>query len=209
MVRPWRCQAVSARGVALALLPGQRLHPGARHGLPYCCFADRLLRQVHGHRAIEDVKGQVCLAAHHRADRSLQYGDLLGAVQATNFKGHAVHRVCSFASLIHRVSVLLLYARETSTHHRSRAASPLGRRMARAQPGGGVWNTDTHAPSTTWGNTPCLTIVCGLLSLSRRIICVPCRAYGRMSCPPRHDNPPCPRPSPQLSALCTLSHLSP
>jgi hypothetical protein len=68
----------------------------------------------------------------------LQYGDLLGAVQATNFEGHAVHRVCSFASRIHRVSVLLLYARETGTHHRSRGVSTLGRRMARAQPGGGV-----------------------------------------------------------------------
>src|SRR5262249_24951285 len=82
------------------LLPGQRLHPGARHGLLHCCLADRLLRQVHGHRAVEDVKGQALLATHDRADRPLQYGNLLGAIQATNLEGHAVHRVCSMASLI-------------------------------------------------------------------------------------------------------------
>jgi hypothetical protein len=97
VVRAWRCQTVSARAVALASCQGSAWHPGARDGLPYRCLADRLLRQVHGHRAIEDVKGQVRLAAHHRADRPLQHGDLFGAVHATNFEGHALHRVFSFA----------------------------------------------------------------------------------------------------------------
>ena len=43
--------------------------------------------------------------------------------------------------------------------------------------------------------------------LTQSLICASYRACGRTSFPPRHDNQPCPRPSPQLSALCTLSHL--
>jgi hypothetical protein len=69
----------------------------------------------------------VRLATYHRADRPLQYGDLLGTVQATNLEGHVWHRMFSLAVLIVPrpslssmacPSARLLGALETGTHRR-------------------------------------------------------------------------------------------
>jgi hypothetical protein len=66
------------------IAPYIRAHSGARNGADNCVGRHAAGRRPNTHLAVEDVEGQMVLAAYDGADLALQDCDFFGAIHAVN-----------------------------------------------------------------------------------------------------------------------------